>query len=34
MPICQAVAGILADEHTVDAAIMGLLSRPLKSEGE
>ncbi|MGE5564903.1 MAG: NAD(P)H-dependent glycerol-3-phosphate dehydrogenase [Parcubacteria group bacterium] len=33
MPICQAVAGILADEHTVDAAIMGLLSRPLKSEG-
>jgi glycerol-3-phosphate dehydrogenase (NAD(P)+) len=34
MPICEAVAGILADEHTVDAAIMGLLSRPLKSEGE
>lgn len=34
MPICQAVAGVLADEHTVDAAIMGLLSRPLKSEGE
>ncbi|MGE5502567.1 MAG: NAD(P)H-dependent glycerol-3-phosphate dehydrogenase [Ignavibacteriales bacterium] len=33
MPICQAVAGVLADEHTVDAAIMGLLSRPLKSEG-
>ena len=34
MPICQAVAGVLADEHTVDAAIMGLLSRPLKSEGD
>jgi len=34
MPICEAVAAILADEHTVDAAIMGLLSRPLKSEGD
>jgi glycerol-3-phosphate dehydrogenase (NAD(P)+) len=34
MPICEAVAGVLAGEHTVEAAIMGLLSRPLKSEGE
>jgi glycerol-3-phosphate dehydrogenase (NAD(P)+) len=34
MPICEAVAAILAGEHTVEAAIMGLLSRPLKSEGE
>jgi glycerol-3-phosphate dehydrogenase (NAD(P)+) len=33
MPICEAVAGILAGEHSVEAAIMGLLSRPLKSEG-
>ena len=33
MPICEAVAAILAGEHTVEAAIMGLLSRPLKSEG-
>ena len=32
MPICEAVAGILAGEHSVEAAIMGLLSRPLKSE--
>ena len=33
MPICEAVAAILTGEHTVEAAIMGLLSRPLKSEG-
>lgn len=32
MPICQAVAAILAGEAEVDAAIAGLLSRPLKSE--
>ncbi len=31
-PICQAVAAILAGEVEVDAAIAGLLSRPLKSE--
>jgi glycerol-3-phosphate dehydrogenase (NAD(P)+) len=31
-PICQAVAAILAGEVGVDAAITGLLSRPLKSE--
>ena len=33
MPICEAVAAILAGEHSVEAAIMGLLSRPLKPEG-
>jgi len=32
MPICQAVAAILAGEAEVEAAIAGLLSRPLKSE--
>lgn len=32
MPICQAVAAILAGDAEVDAAIAGLLSRPLKSE--
>ena len=32
MPICDAVAAILAGEVSVDAAILGLLSRPLKSE--
>lgn len=32
MPICEAVAAILAGEHSVEAAIMGLLSRPLKAE--
>ena len=32
MPICEAVAGLLAGETTVDAAIMGLLSRPLTTE--
>lgn len=32
MPICEAVAAILAGEHTVEAAIMGLLSRPLRPE--
>lgn len=31
-PICEAVAAILAGEVEVDAAIIGLLSRPLKSE--
>ncbi len=31
-PICEAVAAILAGEAEVDAAIIGLLSRPLKSE--
>lgn len=31
-PICQAVAAILAGEVGVDEAILGLLSRPLKSE--
>jgi glycerol-3-phosphate dehydrogenase (NAD(P)+) len=32
VPICEAVAAILAGEVEVDAAIAGLLSRPLKSE--
>ncbi len=32
MPICQAVQAILTGEADVDAAIAGLLSRPLKSE--
>lgn len=32
MPICAAVAAILAGEVGVDEAILGLLSRPLKSE--
>jgi len=32
MPICQTVAALLAGEVEVDAAILGLLSRPLKSE--
>ena len=32
MPICQAVNAILEGEADVDAAIAGLLSRPLKSE--
>ena len=32
VPICEAVAAILAGEVAVDAAIAGLLSRPLKSE--
>ena len=31
-PICEAVAAILAGEIDVDAAIAGLLARPLKSE--
>ena len=31
-PICEAVAAILAGEVAVEAAITGLLSRPLKSE--
>jgi glycerol-3-phosphate dehydrogenase (NAD(P)+) len=31
-PICEAVAAILAGEADVDAAITGLLSRPLKAE--
>jgi glycerol-3-phosphate dehydrogenase (NAD(P)+) len=33
VPICEAVAAILDGELAVDAAIAGLLSRPLKSEG-
>lgn len=33
-PICEAVAAILAGEVGVDAAIAGLLSRPLKDERE
>ena len=33
-PICEAVAAILAGEVDVDAAIAGLLSRPLKDERE
>lgn len=32
MPICQAVAAILAGEADVDAAIRGLLARPLRDE--
>ena len=32
MPICQTVAALLAGEVEVDAAILGLLARPLKSE--
>jgi len=32
MPICEAVAALLAGETTVDAMIEGLLSRPLKAE--
>jgi glycerol-3-phosphate dehydrogenase (NAD(P)+) len=32
MPICQAVHAILSGDADVDAAIAGLLSRPLKSE--
>jgi glycerol-3-phosphate dehydrogenase (NAD(P)+) len=34
MPICKAVAEILAGEARVEEAILGLLSRPLKAEGE
>jgi glycerol-3-phosphate dehydrogenase (NAD(P)+) len=32
MPICEAVAAILAGEARVEAAIGGLLSRPLRDE--
>ena len=32
MPICEAVAAVLAGEITLNAAVDGLLSRPLKSE--
>jgi glycerol-3-phosphate dehydrogenase (NAD(P)+) len=32
MPICEAVASVLAGEVTLNAAIDGLLSRPLKAE--
>jgi glycerol-3-phosphate dehydrogenase (NAD(P)+) len=32
LPICEAVAAILADEIEVDAAIGALLARPLKTE--
>jgi glycerol-3-phosphate dehydrogenase (NAD(P)+) len=34
MPICRAVSAILAGEVDVDAAIAGLLSRPLRAERE
>jgi glycerol-3-phosphate dehydrogenase (NAD(P)+) len=33
-PICEAVAAILAGKIDIDTAIEGLLSRPLRSEGE
>ncbi|MBS0362891.1 MAG: glycerol-3-phosphate dehydrogenase, partial [Proteobacteria bacterium] len=32
VPICEAVAAILAEEIDVDDAIRGLLSRPLREE--
>jgi glycerol-3-phosphate dehydrogenase (NAD(P)+) len=31
-PICEAMAAVLAGEIGLDAAIEGLLARPLKSE--
>lgn len=34
LPICEAVAAIIAGEMTVDAAIMDLLSRPIRAEAE
>ncbi len=34
MPICAAVASILAGEISVDAALAALLARPFKEEGE
>ncbi len=34
LPICEAVASIIAGEMTVDAAIMDLLSRPIRAEVE
>ena len=33
-PICEATAAVLAGERDLDEAIMGLLSRPLRSERE
>ena len=33
-PICEAVAAVLAGERALDAAIEGLLARPLRSERE
>jgi glycerol-3-phosphate dehydrogenase (NAD(P)+) len=33
-PICEAVAAILAGQVEIDTAIEGLLSRPLRAEGE
>jgi glycerol-3-phosphate dehydrogenase (NAD(P)+) len=33
-PICEAVAAILAGQVDIDTAIEGLLSRPLRAEGE
>ena len=33
LPVCEAVAAVLANEINVDQAIVGLLSRPLKVEG-
>ncbi len=32
MPICEAVAAVLGGEITLNKAIDGLLSRPIKSE--
>ena len=32
LPICEAVAAVLAEEIDLDAAIGGLLARPLKTE--
>ena len=34
MPICAAVASLLAGSLNVDQAIMGLLARPFRAEGE
>jgi len=33
MPICEAVAAILAGKLGVDAAVEALLMRPLRAEG-
>ena len=33
MPICEAVAAVLAGESQVDAAVASLLARPLRAEG-
>ena len=34
LPICEAVAAVLANEIDIDTAIEGLLSRPLRAESE